>query len=355
MIKSVPMDLVDGTTNFTVREEGVPSELLASPDGRTATLSSTSVERQDLPEIIGTVALDKTSMLDEGASQSATASVSMNPAMRRMVDDLVGEEEDTVSDGDPNIVNCPQAIIPPNPTLNDWAFQAPGNDTSYGTIGTLTAHDLLQEVATPSSAHQLYSTPRPILPSIYNTPFAPLPSDATPSPKPCPSTAKRAQGHSKQNSGNFSPLQPLPHGWSVHSSNTSSMPDPSSMVLPRTPANGHSTTFPSHLGNGTFGAGNTFMSSAVLNGSPRAFDSAFNGADSQMDYQNGKETVANSGPDEGTPKRGSNAVEPVSRMCKRCRADSFRSNNELHKHLKACKGRGRGGNVHATPPNGQGG
>lgn len=355
MIKSIPMDLVEGTTTFTFREEGVPSELLASPDGRAATLSSTSIERQDIPEVTDTTARDKVSVIDEGASQSATASVSMNTAMRRMVDNLVCEEEEMSSNDDRNILNGPQEITPPNPTLNDWVSQAPGNDTSYGMIGTLTAQNLLQDLPTPSSAKYLYTTPRPILPSIYNTPFAPLPSDATPSPQSRPSTAKRAQGHSKQNSGNFSPLQQHPNGWSVHSSNISSMPDPSSMVFPHTPANNASTAFPPHLGNGTFGAGNAFVSSAVFNHSPWASGSAPHGTDSQMDHQDDKGVVADSGRDEGTPKRGARAVDGALRMCKRCRSDVFRSNNELHKHLKACRARGRGRNVQATPPNGQGG
>ena len=253
------------------------------------------------------------------------------------------------SNDDHNIINGPQELTPPNPTWNDWACQAPGNDTSYGMIGTSTAQNLLQDLPSPSSAQQLYSTPRPILPSIYNTPFAPLPIDATPSPQSRPSTAKCVQGHSKQNSGNFSPLQPIPNGWSVHSSNISSM------VLPHTSTNGHSNTFPSHLGNRTFGGGNAFISSAVFNGSPWASGSVRNGTDSQTDYQDDKVANANSGQDEGTPKRGPDAVDAALRTCKHCRANNFRSNNELHKHLKACKKSGRGKNVRTTPPNGQGG
>lgn len=350
------MDLVEGTTTFTFREEGVPSELLASPDGHAATLSSTSIERHDILEATEMTAPDKVSMIDEGASQSATVSVSMNTAMRRMVDNLVDEEdEDLGSIDDRNILDGPHGLTPPNPTLNDWAFQAPGNITSYGMIGTLTAQNLLQDMPTPSPAEQLFSTPRPILPSIYNTPFAPLPSDIAPSPLSRPSTAKRAQGHSKQNSGNFSPLEKLPNGWSVHSSNISSMPDPSSMILPHTPPNGHITTFPPRLGSGTFGAGNAFVSSAVFDNSPWASDSARNAADSQIDQQDDKGVIAHSGQDEGTPKRGPHAVDAALRMCKRCRANVFRSNNELHKHLKSCNGRGRGRNVQVTPPNGQGG
>ena len=355
MTKSIPMDLAEGTITFTFREEGVPSELLASPDGFAPTLSSTSIELQEIPEISDTTAPDKLSIADDGASQSATASVSMNPAMRRMVDNLVDEEEEMGSIEDHHITNGPQELTPPNATLDDWIFQAPGNDTSYGTIGTLTAQTLLKDVPNSSSVQQRYSTPRPILPSIYNTPFAPLPSDATPSPQSRPSTAKRTQGHSKQNSGNFSPLQPLPNGWSLHSSCISSIPDPSSMIFPHAPTNGQSTTFPPHLGNGSFGAGNAFMSSAVFNGSPWISGSARDDTDTQMDYRDDKAATANSGRDESTPKRGSNAVDGGLRTCKRCKANVFRSNNELHKHLKACKGRGRGRNVHATPPNGQGG
>lgn len=342
------MDLVEGTTTFTFREEGVPSELLASPDGRAATLSSTSIERQDILEVIETTAPDRVSMIDEGASQSATVSVSMNPAMRRMVDNLVDEEEEDLGTmDDHNILNGPKELTPPNPTFNDWALQAPGNDTSYGMIGTLTAQDLLQDMPTPSPAEQLFSTPRPVLPSIYNTPFAPLPSDIAPPPLSRPSTAKRALGHSKHNSSNFSSLEKLPNGWSVHSSNISSMPDPSSMVLPHTP--------PPHLGSGTFGAGNAFVSSAVFNNSPWASDCARHATDSQTDHQDHKAVIAHSGPDKATPKRGSRAVDAALKMCKRCKANVFRSNNELHKHIRSCEGRGRGRNVHATPPNGQGG
>lgn len=349
------MDLVEDSTTFTYREEGVPSELLASPDGRAASVSSISIERQDILGVAEMTAPDKVSMIDEGASQSATVSVSMNTAMHRMVDNLVDEEEEMGSNDEHSILNGPQELTPPNPTLHDWAFQAPGNDTSYGMIGTLTAQNLLQEMPNPSPAEQLFNTPRPILPSIYNTPFAPLPSDIAPSPLSRPSTAKRAQGHSKQNSASFSPLEKLPNGWSVHSSNISSMPDPSSMALPHTPPNGHSTTFPHHLGNGSFAAGNAFVSSAVFNNSPWVSDHARNVTDSQIDHPDDRGVIVDSGQDEGNTKRGSHAVDAALRMCKRCRANDFRSNNELHKHLKFCKGRGRGSNVQATPPNGQGG
>ena len=361
MIKSIPMDLVEGTTTFTLREEGVPSELLASPNGREATLPSTSIERQEIAAVKGPTAPDKASVVDEGASQSATASVSMSTAMHRMVDNLVdGEEEVGKNNNNQNIVNGSGAMMPSYPTSTDWDFQDVGNDTSYGLIGTLTAHNLLQELPITPSAQQLYRTTGPILPSIYNTPFAPLPSDATPSPQSRPSTATRVPGHSKQNSGNVFPLQPQANGWSVHSSNFSSMPDPSSMVFPNTPVNGTSTTYQPHLGNGTFGAGSAFNGSAfftpsVSTGSPWASGSARNGTDSQMEFHDEQPTITTSGQEEGIPKHDANVGVSALKVCKRCGADTFRSNNELHKHLKTCKGKARGRNVQATPPNGQGG
>ena len=167
--------MIDGTTTFSYREEGMPSESLASPEGRPATLSSTSIDREQILDAKKNI-IPAASVIDEKASESASASVSANLAMNRMVDDIVGSEA----------VNEYEVLEQPRPTYRPQIPQTPpgysfdespiikmGNDTSYGVMGTLTANDLVRETRNYSPQH----TPSPILPSLYNSAFAPTLDD----------------------------------------------------------------------------------------------------------------------------------------------------------------------------------
>ncbi len=251
--QTVPISLIPGTTQFAYQEEGVPSELLASPSGHQATLSSTSIEREDIPAINGhankSAVPDAASNIDDQASQSA----SMNTAMNHMVDKIVGSEAD-------DCTNCrdtsvyPDEAIPPtppahtfddddddnvaaaaNPDSNPFDFDS-ANETTYGLISTLTAQDLITKVypdlsnspySQPSPTHSTHrTTPRPVLPSVLNSAFAPQPGEVSPQTRP--TTASR--------------ISPTPNGnghsqfrlHSVHSS-CSSMLQPSSLAWPYSP------------------------------------------------------------------------------------------------------------------------
>lgn len=71
--------------------------------------------------------------------------------------------------------------------------KAVGNETSYGTFGSITAADLVRDLRSFSTPQV---SPRPRLPSIYNSPFAPLADEEAPL-----STAKHiTPSHSQQNS-----------------------------------------------------------------------------------------------------------------------------------------------------------
>ena len=110
----------------------------------------------------------------------------MDLASKRMVDELVDSE--TTDDGfeDPS---RPQIGLAPMTEL--------GNETSYGLFGTSTASEL---------GGRLDMQDQPLLPSIYNSPFAPQPGERTSGSRP--STAKRSTpNHSRQSSQVMFPSQ----------------------------------------------------------------------------------------------------------------------------------------------------
>lgn len=239
----------------------MPSELLASPEGHHAILSSTSIEREDIAQAKMT-ALDAASTIGDKASQSASASISANPAMKRMVDDIVGSEasndpEDLNESPRPPVVENRAPPTPPSYSFEESPLKDVGNDTSYGVIGTLTAHDLVQEMRSYSPQEVQLGTPRPLVPNMYSSPFAP----ATSGSPSRPGTAKRL------------PLEQPRNEYSLQSS-VSSMQDPSSIFSPpktwnagTTGRGGPSTVYTN--GN-AFYEGGDFVSPLVFNGSPWA-------------------------------------------------------------------------------------
>lgn len=247
----------------------MPSELLASPECHHATLSSTSIDRDDISQAQAkmTAAPDAMSVTDDKTSQSACASISANPAMKRMVDDIVGSEAS--NENDPQSLEFP--LLPPStenrapPTPPSYSFEESplkeiGNDTSYGVIGTLTARDLVQTMQSYSPQQAQLGTPRPLVPNVYTSPFA-SPATATGSPFR-PATAKRL------------PIQQLRNEYSLPSS-VSSMQEPSSMFSPHKAwpsGNGNpASRGPSHVyRNGAVFTEGDFMSPLVFNGSPWA-------------------------------------------------------------------------------------
>lgn len=184
------------------------------------------------------IALDEVTHVDEtkfpvapasisgGASQVASISVNMDPVSKRMVDDLVDSE--TTDDGeDAGLTGQftdemshgfagPGYIPPPAKEM--------GDETSYGLIGSATVREHFGEFQ-DSVPH----SPRPVLPSITNSPFALQPGEETPGSRP-PTTKRKTPSHSQRNSQTRFPLQrksiALSSVDSSPSNPTSTMPDP---------------------------------------------------------------------------------------------------------------------------------
>ena len=281
------MSLVHGTAQFAYQEDGVPSELLASPNGHQATLSSTSIEREDIPKANGQVTKsavpDAASTIDDQASQS----VSMNTAMNHMVDKIVGSEADECINTDIySDENIPPT--PPGHTFDDdypLTYNDPGNETNYGIIGTLTARDIVAKVhaysqpsPTPSITNRSTPRPRPVLPSVLNSAFAPQPGEVSPQTRP--STASRVSP-TPQSQICPQPLQASTHtgGYNSVQSSISSMQQPSSLACLFSPPASGFAQFPQQssvrggrpstvYGTGSmFDDSNIMMSAGIFDGS----------------------------------------------------------------------------------------
>ncbi|KAI9782270.1 MAG: hypothetical protein M1835_004068 [Candelina submexicana] len=239
---NIPIALIGG--RLVYQEEGVPSELLASPNGHHTTSSVPSVEREDMPHLNDSsppaAESTTTNAEDEedaslqriiSTSEAASTSISMDPSMKRMVDSLVNSSTSDLNE--PDLTPPFKTFIPPTPpehSLEDPfnAATAVHETTYYGPSSTLTAKALVDMTRSHSQSstqlrHTPRQTPRPTLPSIWNTPFAPQSSDSSPLTRP--STARRT-----------SPSQAPPVQWvnslSSTSQTASTMPDPSGGYYP---------------------------------------------------------------------------------------------------------------------------
>ena len=231
---------VEGSITFTYVEEGMREE-----DSYEAPLSSTDVELNEVTHIDETVLPVAPASNSGRASQAASISVNMDPASKRMVDDLVDSE--TTDDGeDAGFVEQLTDEI-------SHSFAGPGHfpspakhvadETSDDLISSFTAREHFGDLRAPIANN----SPRPPLPSITNSPFALQPGEETPGSRP--STMKRkAPSHSQRNSQTRFPLQRRSIAHYVHSSpsNASSVPDPTAPPGPY--ANGSYRNQP-HLNN----------------------------------------------------------------------------------------------------------
>lgn len=118
-----PLDL-DGA-RFIYREEGLPSELLASPNNRTPRSPVMPVKAVDLPIFTPEKAIpeDQKSHSVATGSESASTTMAKDNAMHRMVDDLVGIDDglDPLPEEDENM-----PLTPPEPSCDNAAIV---NDT----------------------------------------------------------------------------------------------------------------------------------------------------------------------------------------------------------------------------------
>ena len=151
------------------REEGMPSQLLSSPEPQYARLSSTDIARE---EISYPAVSNAASIIDDRGSLSASASVSANPAMKRMVAELVGSE--ATYDADLPDISCNYDEVPRAPPTppshsfdDDSPFGKTNDETSYGLLGNESAYDPMDE---DSPDHPQLSTPR--FSTLYTYPMA---------------------------------------------------------------------------------------------------------------------------------------------------------------------------------------
>ena len=215
-------------------------------------MSSASIEREDIPPANEIMPLDAAAEVGDSPSEAASVSVSTNT--HRWVDNLVGSETNDKNASTESLHDDFADRLPPTPPAhsfedspvqevgNDTSYgfigtstareiREVGNDTSYGLIGTSTARDFVKDLCSYSPQIQPQSTPRPIIPSILNSPFAPQAGEESPHSRP--GTAKRMTTHSPRNSQNdFSLLQQPSTGFSVDSSG-SPMQDPSQQTQKR--------------------------------------------------------------------------------------------------------------------------
>jgi hypothetical protein len=135
-----PLDLAG--PRFIYREEGVPSELLASPTNQPDGSPVLSVQAADIPlyqHVEVPIPDDQKSYSVAAASESASTTLAKDNAMRNMVDDLVGEEAglDPLVEEDENI-----PPTPPEQTFDDTTVV---NDTIYAPA-TYSINDLVNSV-----------------------------------------------------------------------------------------------------------------------------------------------------------------------------------------------------------------
>ncbi len=224
---------MEGSTTFTYVEAGMQEE-----ESCQAPLSSTGMDLDQVTHIDETKFYDAPASISGRASQAASVSVNMDPASKRMVDDLVDSE--TTDDGEDAQYIEPFTTGMQHDLADSGHIFSPakdvGDETGYGLIGSATAREHFGDLQTPVA-----KPPRPLLPSLTNSPFALQPGEETPGSRP--STAKcKTPSHSQRNSQTRFPLQRQPNALSLDSSpsNPSTMPDPT--APPGSYANGSHRT-----------------------------------------------------------------------------------------------------------------
>ncbi|KAH3907510.1 hypothetical protein HBH56_189980 [Parastagonospora nodorum] len=152
-----PLDL-DGS-RFIYREEGLPSELLASPSHPPDSSPVLPMQAVDLPLFPpqAPAAEDQKSQSVAAGSESASTTIAKESAMHRMVDDLVGPDDglDPLPEEDED--------MPPTPPEQTFADTAVVNDGTYASA-SLSISDLVNSVKnykplSPAPGTAFLSTP----------------------------------------------------------------------------------------------------------------------------------------------------------------------------------------------------
>ena len=210
--------MIHETSTFAYREDGAPSEILTN---LTSQPFAPDVRQEDFIDLSYRAGDHVIAVADRETPRSVAESVCENVEMKEMVDKIIGcddNDSEHFNFNDESPLRAPPT--PPSHSFESPSIRDQANDTSYGMLGTATAREFLRklESTTPPKLSSQPGTPGPILPSIFNTPFALQPDEICSRP----GTAN----------GLPSPKFPLSHH-RVHSS-ISSMQDPSSFSQPNT-------------------------------------------------------------------------------------------------------------------------
>lgn len=156
---------------FIYKEEGLPSQFFASPSGHHPTLSSTSIEREDIQRAVH----DPNHVADSrsvfGGSQSASASMSAN--MHRIVEDVEKLVESDTYDNMASVANEPPSFpssgqLPTPSAFKDEHMVPRNTPIAPPGLGPPMAANSAPGLARTPSSHA-YTPLIPNLSSIWNT------------------------------------------------------------------------------------------------------------------------------------------------------------------------------------------
>lgn len=239
----------------------MPSEIQASPECHQATLKSTMIAPEDISYARRSSPLDGASPVDDEASQATSVSVSLNTEAHRMVDNLLESEAAEADQESEDIGSggfASEKVACVEPSLPGHAFEVKSSakvdeDTTYGFHDSRDVSEFVRALHGYSPQEQRHGSPRPLLPSIYNSPFAPQAGEAAPASRP--STAKRmSPRHSRHSSQHKIPLLQPPSTGLFLDSSIGSMPDWSSLGLSQTPNKNGINQFNHSKGGKYYGA-----------------------------------------------------------------------------------------------------
>lgn len=258
----IPVALVDDEDKktFIYQEDGLPSQFFSSPHGRQHTLSTPTIDREDIPQATQDSAAEARSMF--GGSQSASASMSAN--MHRIVEDVERLVESDTYDNAPSapdrftyMDDAGKMSTPPSHMVSN-ANAFPFNEKTPQPNGTPIAPPGLGSSSANSadslraSLSQSYATLPALGPSIWNT-SSPGPLRDGASPRTPPGLGQPSPMHpmaANMNASEHSPSQDqiandlLRHSLMGQTQLPSSLdpagPVPSSFFPPTNPSTMHS-------------------------------------------------------------------------------------------------------------------